>query len=290
MALVAFDNANPSGGQAGTALPASALGNDKALLDAVIFGQMPGWVFSVSGGTASEPAQMHWRNAALNVWFRASITWGTTGGNNGQMTAITWEKSINGGVDWTSGTGGSYGSEVLSYDASGNLQTTTVMAGMLSWLLSYIGKLKQHAAATSGVHGLGTMASQSAAGVAITGGNIQGVTIIASNGTFFYEREASINKGNISGSTSIDWSAGGHQFMTVTGAGATLTHANLPNAVVGFVTLEVTNGGLATSLLTGCKFVGGVAPVFTNPGKDFVTLMCRDGATVNVVGFAKDVK
>jgi len=76
---------------------------------------------------------------------------------------------------------------------------------------------------------------------------------------------------------------------TITGASATFTHSNLPSGVVGFITVDITNGAIATLLFAGVKWTGGVAPTFTNPGRDVVVLMCHDGATITG-SMTKDVR
>lgn len=276
----AFNTAQPAGSQTGPNFATSANANDLALWYYVVMGQGDGWALSTSGGTAEEPAQLIWSNGVQRV--RASITWGTTGGQDGNPTAITWAVSQDSGANYA--TVGS--AATLTYDANGYMTSTTNAGGLAGWLLHLLGWVKKtwtnlsnHAAlsTSSGAHGAGTMAAQNANAVAITGGSAS-VT---------YEREAKVVKGNVSSSTAIDWAAGGLQTLTVTGAGGTLTHSNLPNGVCGYVTLDVTNGGVATSLLTGCKFAGGAAPSLTASGRDLISLMCHDGSTVNVVGVVK---
>lgn len=278
MAYTAFDPTTPAGTQAGTAVCDSARNNGKAIRDAVLMGAMDGFVFSVSGGTASQPATMFWKNGT--IWLRATITWGAGTGTDGNPTNIVWELSLNsGGVYDTIDT------QTFTWDSSGNLTATTGSGSWVSWISGLLGKFKTlnasytaHAAATgTAVHGLGTMSTQSAAAVAITGGSAQ----------LTYEREAKVALGSISGSTAINWAAGGHVTVTAGAAGAALTHSNLPNGVIGYVTVEVTNGGVASALFSGLKWPGGVAQSFSVSGRDIIALMCHDGTTVNVVGFAK---
>lgn len=292
MAYTILDNSNPAVSQAGTAAIPSALANDKALRDAILMGQMAGFAFSVSGGTASEPAIMYWKNATTSVWLRATLTWGTTGGENGQLKTIVWDLSINAGSDYTTAPGGNIGTETLSYDSSGNLTATTIASGLMSWTLALIGKLKQHIAATgTAAHGLGSISTQSASSVAITGGTVAGVTVTGSSVDATRVRQSLIDGGSISGSTSINWGVGaGHYRYTVTGAGATFTHANLPNGVFQEIIVRVTNGGLASSLMPGVKYAGGGAPPWTSSGVDIIRLGCYQGSTVEVIGWNKDVK
>lgn len=278
MAYTAFDPTTPAGTQNGTAVPDSARNNGKAIRDAVLMGAMDGFVFSVSGGTASQPATMFWKNGT--IWLRATITWGSGTGTDGNPTTIVWELSVN--------SGGAYDTidtQTFTWDSSGNLTATTGSGSWMSWLSGLLGKFKTlnasyttHAAATgTAVHGLGTIATQSAAAVAITGGSAQ----------LTYEREAKVALGSISGSTAINWASGGHFTVTAGASGAALTHSNLPNGVIGYVTVEITNGGVASALFSGLKWPGGVAQSFSVSGRDILALMCHDGSTVNVVGFSK---
>lgn len=126
---------------------------------------------------------------------------------------------------------------------------------------------------------LGTMSTQAASAVAITGGTA----------TLTNEREARVANGNFNASVAVDWDASGLWTGTATGASAALTFSNLPSGKVGYMTLDITNGGLssAANLLPGVKWIGGSPQTFTASGRDIVTLMCHDGATVNVVGFLK---
>jgi hypothetical protein len=203
------------------------------------------------------------------------------------VTSVVWDLSINSGSDYTTAPGGNIGTTTNTFDTSGNLTASSGVSGWIAWLWSLMGKtykvaadLATHIALTgASAHGLGSISTQSASAVNITGGTVSAT----------YEREAKVAKGNISGSTAIDWTAGGIQTLTVTGSNAALTWSNLPSGVVGYLTLEVTNGALATSLFSAQK-PGGIALSWTNPGRDVATLMCHDGATVTVVGFAKDCK
>jgi hypothetical protein len=278
MAYTAFDPANPAGTQNGTAVPDSARNNGKAVRDAVLMGAMDGFVFSVSGGTAAQPATMFWKNGV--IWMRATITWGAGTGTDGNPTTIVWELSVNsGGVYDTIDT------QTFTWDTSGNLTATTGSGSWMSWLSGLLGKVKTvvaglaaHIALTgTSVHGLGTMSTQAASAVAITGGSA----------ALTYERETKVALGSITSSTAINWAAGGMFTVTAGSAGAALTHSNLPSGSVGFVTLDITNGGVATTLFTGLKWPGGTVQAFTVSGRDILALMCHDGAVVNVVGLLK---
>lgn len=107
-----------------------------------------------------------------------------------------------------------------------------------------------------------------------------------------YEREGKVALGNVSAAgTGLNWAAGGLITATITAAGASFSHQNLPSGVVGYLVVSLTNGGVASSvssLLPGVKWPGGAAVYsLTASGRDEITLRCHDGATVDVVGFAK---
>jgi len=284
MTYPALSFTNPVSSQDGTACLVSAKANDLALRDAVLMGAMDGFVFSASGGTAAQPAIWYFKNGA--VWLRATITWGAGTGTNGNPTQIVWDLSINTGSDYTTAPGGAIDTQTFTWDSSGNLTATTGAAGTGSWMLGLLGKVKvltaaydAHVASTS-AHGIGTMAAQAASAVAITGGSV----------SCTYEREATASLGtSITATTAINWAAGGYFTATITGAGGTFTHSNLPSGVVGYVTLLLTNPGIASSPLTGVKWTGGSVPSFTASGKDLVTLVCADGSTV-YGSFLKDVR
>jgi hypothetical protein len=106
-----------------------------------------------------------------------------------------------------------------------------------------------------------------------------------------YEREAKTVLGNVSAAgTALPW-LNGLVTATITAAGATFTHQNLPNGAVGYLVVSLTNGGVATSVATlfpGVKWPGGAGTYsLSAAGRDEITLRCHDGATVDVVGFAK---
>lgn len=269
MAYSPFVATKPVGTDTGPSVITSINVNELALWDAAIMGNVSGFAFSVLGGSAAQPGAFYFKNGTR--WLRATLTW-----VSGNITQIVWELSVNSG-----GVYSAVCTQVLTYDVSGNLTATTNASGLTCWLLSLMGKIASNAAnfaaVAATVAGLGSMSVQAASAVAITGGNA----------TLTTEREVKVAIGSISGSTALDWSTGGLFTVTVTASGATFTHANLPTAKVGFVTLDITNGGLATNLFAGCANAGGVAPALSSSGRDIVSLMCHDGATVSVVGVLK---
>lgn len=274
-AYTAPSRVNPQQSQNGLLAIASALSNDNAYHDAIINGTVSGWTLATTAGTgtAEKPQFKIWSNGTERL--RLTFTW------SGDYVATVLR-------EWSNDSGASYvtiATETPARDGSGNTTTATNSSLLSSWLFEIFGKLlglrttvTNHTGATgTAVHGLGSMAIQSASAVAITGGSA----------SLTYEREAIITLGSISASTAVNWSSGGHATVTAGAAGAAITFSNLPSGVVGYMTFEITNGATATTLFSGLKNAGGVAPVFSAAGRDILVLMCRDGATVNVVGFLK---
>lgn len=277
----AFDFTKPAGSQTGPNFAASANNNDVALCYAIASGNIPGWTFSITNGTGTteEPQYHRWANGTQVV--RATNTW-----SGGYITAQTWEVSQD--------TGSSYatvGSTTYTYDGSTGAPTAgTNAGGVWGFVLYAIGKVKSMVATlashTSTLAGLGTLSTQNANAVAITGGSV----------SCTYEREAVATPlGTLTnGSNNLNWQSGGIVTATV-GAGATATafaYQNLPSGVVGYMTVELTNGGqgvIGTIFPSGStKWPGGrSAWSLSAAGVDIITLMCRDGASVQVVGMSK---
>lgn len=97
--------------------------NLEALRDAIVAGTLVDWeqtdVTTTKGtGTDAEPDELIWKKGT--EWIRAQITWGTTGGQDGNPTQIIYAYSSN--------SGGAYdtiGTMALAYTAAGILQSTT---------------------------------------------------------------------------------------------------------------------------------------------------------------------
>jgi hypothetical protein len=302
MAYTAFNAAQPAGSQTGSAAIDSMRANHLALRDAILMGAMDGFVFSVSGGTASQPATMYWKNGT--TWLRASITWGAGTGTDGNPTSIAWDLSINSGSDYTTAPGGAIDTQTFTWDSSGNLTATTGAGSWMSWLSGLLGKVKTltntyylHSIATgTSAHGLGTISTQSAAAVAVTGGAIDGTTIGATTkalGTFVQAREVHAAVAFSAGGT-LNCAAAASFDMTASGTGAaTLAISNAPpSGSATTIMLWLTNGGLRTwTWPSGSKFAGGTAPTLTSSGTDLLTASTRDGgATWHWTMASKDTR
>lgn len=289
MAYDTFQSDKPSATSdaSGTAFATSANRNDKALRDAIIALLFGSFAFSIVNGTgdARRPQYMYWKNGTGGSapWIRATITWGTTGGEKYNPTSITWEYSANGGTSYDNILAGA---QVYTWDANGNLTAITNGSSALAALTGVLGHVHRlrddydaHALQDpdDGVHGVGTLAWQDANAVAITDGtitsDIQRVTVTA--------------LGSKSAAFDIDCNAGHVFTLTVTGASAAATFINKPAAGVAHpFSLKVTNGGLATDLIPAALTPGGAALGLSSSGDDWVHGIIN-GSSVEVTGTSK---
>ena len=93
--------------------------NDNAIRDACIaFGGFFFWPYQAIGGTAEQPAEGLYSNAAERV--RLQFTWGTSGGADGNVTDTIYSYSSNSGGDYDI-----IGTETIVYDANGNVLSTS---------------------------------------------------------------------------------------------------------------------------------------------------------------------
>lgn len=95
--------------------------NLMAMRDAFISGfGMPGWDYAPTTGTGTteQPQYMIWSKGTEQV--RLTLTWGSSGGADGNVTQIVGAYSSN--------SGGSYdtiGTKAIAYDSDGNVTSTT---------------------------------------------------------------------------------------------------------------------------------------------------------------------
>lgn len=82
--------------------------NLMALRDAVVAGALVGWnlTLTVGGGSDEEPDEILYSNDSNTEALKLDITWGTTGGEDGNPTVIVYHYSTDdfGGSDETIGT------------------------------------------------------------------------------------------------------------------------------------------------------------------------------------------
>lgn len=238
-----FDPTVPDSSQAGPDVTLSANANDVALWAMLVMsGMAKGWTLAVNAGsgTAEQPQWMVWSYSDSLHRVRATNTWGTTGGELGNITQSVIQYTTDGAsTPDSTGTWASVCTIGYTLDSSGNVTATTGGGGFMSFVTGLFGKVK--AAATSlgahiaaegtAVHGLGTMSTQGSNAVAITGGDIDGVPVgvtTPAEGRFNRATEefASYSPGAGAGVT-VDWSKGG-SFISNSGTNA-LTFSNVPS-------------------------------------------------------------
>src|SRR5574337_182258 len=283
----AFAPTKPIGTDTGPNFATSANANDLVNWYAVVQGLMPGYVYSVTVGTGSalQPQFIYAKNGAY--WVRFTNTWGTSGGANGNLTQQV--------VDVSQDTGSTYANvctQTFTYDASGNLSSSTGAAGLLALLLPQLGRVttltgsfNTHTAATgTAVHGLGTMSTQAATAVNIDGGTVDGAligSVTPAVGVFLQARGKHVSP-SFGTTTTLDWSQGDSFDFTATGSGAaTLAFSNVPaSGISSWITLTITNGGLWTwTWPTGTKWPAGTAPALSSSGRDRINFFTRDGGS-----------
>lgn len=99
--------------------------NFAALRDPLVAnGLLQGFDLTVSGGTSDQPIYLLQKRGPEIV--RIDLTWGTTGGSEGNVIRAAYYYSPDGGATWEPmiDINGNYVC-TLAYDGSGNLSTTT---------------------------------------------------------------------------------------------------------------------------------------------------------------------
>lgn len=119
MAYTLFDPTKPDAAtQNGTSFASSTRTNDAALRDACILGGgFPGFNLAASGGTAAQPTQLLYSKGTERV--RSTLTWGTVGGEAGNVTVAVYDYAPDAVTYSTIGT------KTVTYDGSGNVLSTT---------------------------------------------------------------------------------------------------------------------------------------------------------------------
>lgn len=121
MVYVAFVSDKPVIADNGNIVIDNTRENLMALRDAIVAGALKGWWFTPSGGTAAEPAIIYYEvtRTGTRECVRLTITWGTTGGDDGQPKVIVYAYA----PDWNGSTGtfDAIGTASMTYDGSGNM-------------------------------------------------------------------------------------------------------------------------------------------------------------------------
>lgn len=258
----------------GTDFGVGTIDNQNDLWRSLVMLGVRGWTMALSGGTSEEPAVITFSNT-VNTDFkiRSTITWGTTGGANGNVTAILWE--VQNDATSTATWATAY-TTTATYDSGGHM-TACTNGGMFIWLLQLIGKVKFLYDAIASVGGGGTMGAQNATAVAITGGTLEAK----------YFRELVVTKGSVSGATAISFNDGSFFTITCGTSAASINFTNKPNGKSQYITVDVTNGGVASSFF---PTVGGLTPpALTAIGLDRLIFECHDGSNVFLSSYTLDM-
>lgn len=118
MPYVPFNQALPDGTASGAATLEDIRENQAALRDMILTGFAPGWNMTPSGGTAEQPGQILLSKGTERL--RSVLTWGTTGGADGNVTQIVASYSSNSGSSYDS-----IGTFTLTYDSNSNVTSGT---------------------------------------------------------------------------------------------------------------------------------------------------------------------
>lgn len=119
MAYNPFTDTSPDATtQNGTQFAQAIRYNQAAMRDAIVLGAMKGWNFSKSGGTDEQPTTILYKNSTN--WLKATLTWGTTGGEAGNVTVAVYEFSSNSGAAYDT-----IGTNTITWDVNGLITATT---------------------------------------------------------------------------------------------------------------------------------------------------------------------
>lgn len=292
-----LDSNAPDGTTAPGTYTAKDLANVRALRDMAIAGRASGFVQTRTTGTgpgADRPQYIAWTNATLTIGFRKNITW-----SGYQMTSIQWE--------WTNDNWATFavmGSAMgVTMDGSDNITATTNAGGWVAVLLEVwtkclrvVAGLATHLAATgTAVHGLGSMSTQAASSVAVTGGAIDGTAFGATtpaNVDATRVREKFNDYGSIGAAATVTLEADKYGHMAFTPSSTTSDTVTIAVSGIaasgrsqGFI-LEIINGRRSANLKitypTNAKWIGGVRFDDTTlelAGRNFFSVTIRDGGT-----------
>lgn len=248
MAYTAFDSTKPDAtAQTLTQMGTSERGNFMALRDADFIGGESGWTYSQSGGTASEPTTQLWSKGTERI--RLSATWGTTGGENGNLTAATLEYSSNSG-----GLYETIEARTLSYDSSGNF-TSGKHVLQLSKLQGLPGVVKQGLAAVrantisagTGLSGGGALSTNPTISFSTAWGDARYATLSGATFTGDIAIKTASHTIVTPSALAVDWTAGHRQSKSLS-ANSTFTFT-APTAP-GNLLIKVINTSASSVTLT----------------------------------------
>ena len=120
MAYTHFNESTPAATQSGPDVPDSTRENLKALRDGVVGGLMVGWEEAIVGGV--NPTTITLSKGLEKI--RQTLTWGTAGGENGNVTKVVLCYSFDSGSNWDY-----MGTENTTYDSEGNVTAVAWTTG-----------------------------------------------------------------------------------------------------------------------------------------------------------------
>ena len=119
MAYTAFADNKPVASDAGLAVINDTRNNLMAMRDAVVLGGMAGWDYAPTGGTAEQPDAVIYSKGTEAI--KGTLTWGSSGGADGNVTQAVWAYSSNSGSTYPD----AIGTEAVTYDSGGNVTAVT---------------------------------------------------------------------------------------------------------------------------------------------------------------------
>ena len=274
-AYTALDVTKPAIGNARSTDIAALLANTIDLRDGIIMGRISGWTLTTASNV-EEPAWRKWANGAYAL--RATYTY-----TAGYVTNVVWQWSNDPSATWAT-----IATETATYTSTH--QTGGANSSLLSWLYEWIGKFKDlrtlytaHAAATgTAAHGLGTMSTQAASAVAITGGAFNGTVGATTPAEGLFTRACEQYNNYTPGSgagVALDWTKGGSN-LTSNGAN-TLSFTNVPASRIATHALYCTVFNGATFPAAVTWGLGGKPSI---AGKAVVSFVTYDGGTTVFAG------
>lgn len=119
MAYSPYDDTVPDAAtQSISQMGSSTRANMDALRDMVLMGAAKSWNYSKTDGTGTAEQPQYVLLTKGSEILRQTLTWGTTGGEAGNVTQIVAEFNAGAGYD-------TIGTLTIAYDSSGNVTTTT---------------------------------------------------------------------------------------------------------------------------------------------------------------------
>lgn len=99
MAYVKFQDGKPIGTDPGPTFSLDSNTNIQALRDMIALG-LEGWNLTQLNGTGTDQQPQYIEYSKGNLRIRGTITWGSSGPENGSPTNILYEYSSNSGSNW----------------------------------------------------------------------------------------------------------------------------------------------------------------------------------------------